>query len=249
MSSEFQMKRRKVLGLMALGSASALLIGCDGSKAIDNSVYFQPIRYRLTAEVDTPEGTRSGSSVIEAKTNRRITWVKATGEAVAVDLPDGQILFVLLRSASMVDWAATLPGIPLPEDDVSTGVFKERQAQLERQLDAVSRDRTVHYLWGDGVPKERAQYLPYMVRFRDLSDPKSVEQVDPADLAKTFGPGVSLRSLTVQVTDAPVTTGIEKRLRWLGKYPEPSLNPKHGPNDWTVSAILHHGDFRKETTR
>jgi hypothetical protein len=87
--------------------------------------------------------------VIEAKPNRSITRVTARGEAVAVELPSGQVMFVLLRSASTVDWAATLPGIPIPEDDVSTGVFKERQAQLERQLAAVSQDRNVYYLWGN----------------------------------------------------------------------------------------------------
>ena len=233
--------------ILALGVAAALA-GCGGGVPFDRDEYFQSIRYRLTAEVETPKGSWSGSSVIEAKTNRRITRVKATGEAVAVDLPNGQMLFVLLRSASMVDWAATLPGIPLPEDDLSTGVFKERQAQLERQLDAVSRDRTVYYLWGDGVPKDRAQYLPYMVRFRDLSDPKTVEQVDPADLAKTFGPGVRLKSLTVQVTDTPVTKGIEKRLRWLGEYPEPHLAPIPGGGvaTPTMGQFLTHGDFRKD---
>jgi hypothetical protein len=84
-----------------------------------------------------------------------------------------------------------------------------------------------------------------MVRFRDMADPKSVEQVDPSDLAKTLGRNIKLKSLTVQVMDEPVTKGIEKRLRWLGKYPEPALNPSHGPSDWSISALLHHGDFRK----
>ena len=238
--------RRLVLwGVLA---GAVLLAGCKPGDFGSSHVYFDPIRYRLTAEVETPEGVKTGSSVIEAKTDRRITRVKARGEAVAVDLPDGQVLFVLLRSASMVDWAATLPGIPLPEDDVSIGVFKERQAQLERQLDAVSRDRTVYYLWGGTISKDRAQYLPYMVRFRDMADPKSVEQVDPADLAKSFGPGVKLKSLTVQVTDEPMTKSIEKRLRWLGEYPEPHLAPIPGGGvaTPTMGQFLTHGDFRKD---
>lgn len=71
-------------------------------------------RYRLTVEVDTPEGLRTGSSVIEvtqrmvrpgsdpaSKAVRR----RARGEAVAVDLPAGRTLFALLRSDNDTSWA------------------------------------------------------------------------------------------------------------------------------------------------
>ena len=51
---------------MALGVAAALA-GCGGGVPVDRDEYFQPIRYRLTAEVETPKGSWSGSSVIEAK--------------------------------------------------------------------------------------------------------------------------------------------------------------------------------------
>ena len=54
-----------------------------------------------------------------------------------------------------------------------------------------------------------------LVTFEYLADPTSVRRVDPDDLASTFGEGVSLKRITVQVTDDPVTTGIEKRLVWL----------------------------------
>lgn len=193
----------------------ALLSGCGGDAGSDGGAWFRPIRYRLTATVETPQGERSGYSIIESQTNRRITRVRTRGEAVAVDLPDGQVLYVLLRSPTMVDWAATLPGIPVIEDGVVARGLSERQAQLERQLDAIAEDRRIHHLWGGDVPTERAQYLPYMVRFRNPADPKTVEQVDPTDLAKSFGPGYRLKSLTTQVTDEPVTDGIEQRLVWL----------------------------------
>jgi hypothetical protein len=86
---------------------------------------------------------------------------------------------------------------------------------------------------------------PQLVHFRDVRDPKSVAAVDPAHLDAAFGPGVRLKRITVQVTGDPVTRGIEGRLGWLGAYPEPSLNPNHGPTDYTISATLHHGDFRQ----
>jgi hypothetical protein len=57
-----------------------------------------------------------------------------------------------------------------------------------------------------------------------------VELADPDDLASTFGPGFKLKGFTIQITDEPVTTGIEKRLRWLpnqhgGLVRYPSLTP------------------------
>jgi hypothetical protein len=57
--------------------------------------------------------------------------------------------------------------------------------------------------------------FPMLVRFRDISDPLSVEKVDPANLSATLGPGVTLRRATIEITDDPVTTGIEERLPWL----------------------------------
>ena len=57
-----------------------------------------------------------------------------------------------------------------------------------------------------------------MVRFSDIADPRTVEKVDPEDLVAAFGQGVKLRRVIVQLTDEPVTTGIEKRLRWMAKY-------------------------------
>ena len=61
------------------------------------------------------------------------------------------------------------------------------------------------------VPQE----MPFLVRFRDLKNPMSVEEVQPGNLAATFGGGARLLRATIEMTDAPVTTGIETRLPWL----------------------------------
>ena len=62
--------------------------------------------------------------------------------------------------------------------------------------------------------------LPLLVRFRDLNDPATVERVDPFDLAASFGPGVKLQRATIEITNDPVTTGIEQKLPWLA-LPQP----------------------------
>ena len=48
---------------------------------------------------------------------------------------------------------------------------------------------------------------PMLVTFEDITDPASVRLVDPADLAASFGPGVRLKSVVLEVTDEPVTEG------------------------------------------
>jgi hypothetical protein len=62
------------------------------------------------------------------------------------------------------------------------------------------------------------------VRFKDEKDPKTVEAVDPANLAASFGDGVRLKRVTIETTTDPVTTGIERRL--------PKYGPGSGFGDW-----------------
>ena len=58
--------------------------------------------------------------------------------------------------------------------------------------------------------------LPMLVTFGDIADPTSVRQVAPDDLAASFGQGYALREVTLEITDAPVTTGVvEGVLGWL----------------------------------
>jgi hypothetical protein len=65
---------------------------------------------------------------------------------------------------------------------------------------------------------------PMMVRFHDLNDPKSVERIDPA--------AVGVTRILLETTNAPVTTGIEKRLHWLtdeGLTLDPQGRPSFSP--------------------
>jgi hypothetical protein len=58
-------------------------------------------------------------------------------------------------------------------------------------------------------------HYPLLVAFMDINDPNSVREVDPDNLAATFGPGVSLKRITLEITDEPVTEGkIESVLGW-----------------------------------
>ena len=174
-------------------------------------------RYRLTVEVETPEGLKTGSSVIAVEQSIGRTamdgfvggsvFLRIRGEAVAVDLPDGRTLYALLRSGGDVEWAArVIPFLsPDAEDDNSLDDFLllEGKKELPRR-------------WTAQGPFNNASAYPMMVTFGDLADPTSVAEVDPDDLAASFGEGVRLKRITVDLTDDPVTTGIDERLGWVG---------------------------------
>lgn len=54
-----------------------------------------------------------------------------------------------------------------------------------------------------------------LVTFGDLTDPTSLERVEPDDLAASFGNSVRLKRITTQLTDEPVKAGLKARLKWL----------------------------------
>jgi hypothetical protein len=237
------MMRRAILGA---GLAGVLVLAsCQASESSSS-------RYKLAVEVETPEGVRTAHSVIAVQFSRTMKGfealggggVRARGEAVALDLPNDQTLFVLLRSATNADWAGQAHWRRYPK---SPHEFETTSKFYE----AMMNDKTVYPVprevkWTGG---EMMDNYPYFVTFKDIGDPISVERVDPDNLAASFGAGYRLKGLTVQVTDEPVTVGIKNRLAWLSDYPEPSLKFNHGPKDFSLSAKLQHRDFSRGSTK
>ena len=198
-----------------LALAASLLPGCTAAE--DKTPDY---RYRLTVEVETPEGLKTGSSVIQVEQSLggaasagglagRQIYYKVRGEAVAVDLPGGRTLFALLRSGNDVEWSARVMQMLAPK------IQGEPWAESFDNILSIKGAVEVPRMWPPvGILEERSAY-PMMVTFGDLADPTSVAVVDPDDLATTFGEGVTLRRITVELTDDPVTTGIEERLGWF----------------------------------
>lgn len=90
-----RLRRLAKVGLA--GIALSLIAGCGDR--------LPTYRYRLTVEVETPEGLRIGSSVIEVRTHKGAAFpgpeaataqVQVRGEAVAVDLGYRGVVFALL---------------------------------------------------------------------------------------------------------------------------------------------------------
>lgn len=242
---------RGVLGMLA-GGAAALLSGCGLSGDDGRSA---EARYRMTVEVETPKGVRSGSSVWSRGISRSIgpiTPYNASfkAEAAAVELPGGRMLFLLVKGQEgMVD--AYFPDLAVyGENGANDRVAHVRN--IGNQVGAkvtlpCTPDAVAPFLASHKNVDDLTLYCPMLVTFQDVNDPKSVQRVGPANFETIFGLGVRLKRITVEVTDEPVTSGIQDRLGWLGEHPEPSLDPSHGPKDFSLPASLHHGDFRLGT--
>ena len=63
------------------------------------------------------------------------------------------------------------------------------------------------------VPRDR---YPMLVTFSNINFPKTVREVRPDQFSSIFGPGYGLKSITLEITDEPVTEGkVESMLVWL----------------------------------
>ncbi len=219
--------------------AALLLAGCGEVLAEDKAPDY---RYRLTVEVDTPKGLRTGSSVIEVEQSLggagtagglagKQIYFRTRGEAVAVDLPDGKVLFALLRSENDIDWANRVMLL------ISSGGNNAPFDQAFKRIVKLKGEKVVPRMWRAVGHLPRRSAYPMLVTFGDLSDPTSVALVEPDNLSASFGEGVSLKRITVQLTDDPVTTGIEQRLGWLGVPFERKLTADDFPDGFPVGDL------------
>lgn len=154
---------------------------------------------RLTLVVETPSGPMSASSVTRRSLRFTDGWFvppeargaasSYSGEAVVLEVAPGRYLFALL-------------GAPNPFEVFFPGAAP---VEVAPQLETLRETREV----------PRRQY-PMLVTFDDVADPTTVARVDPDNLAASFGPGVTLRGMTLEITDDPVTEGVvEGVLGWF----------------------------------
>jgi hypothetical protein len=217
------------------------------------------LRSRLTLVVETPEGERSSSSVSQTTISfpggliRALGYAiseKLTGEAVVVDLGSHGLLFTAFETER------SLARGEMANYNASLATFPQEKFRGKSREDMSTNDRYAAYLdelnrlkpEGD-VPLKS---LPVLVRFRDPHDPTSVQLVDPLNVAASFGPGVMLKRVFVEITDDPITNGIEARLPWLAlsKVSPPlfALDPSKGPRAMSEVPLieqLRYDDFRR----
>lgn len=198
------MKKRHIIGLVLLALVGILFM--EYRPAI--------LRYRLILSVEKAGARIEGSGVIRVIYDKEVDFLPShaewgtsvKGEAVMVDLGDRGVLFALLKEGS---------GYHSAPEYIALKAFGIIGGEASYPLDErMARIRSLSSRSGERV-NLASDNLPMLVRFRDLNDPKTVEQVDPNNLAASFGEGVKLVGVSIEITDDSVTRGIEKVLPWL----------------------------------
>ncbi|MEQ8823152.1 MAG: hypothetical protein RIC14_02130 [Filomicrobium sp.] len=199
------------------------------------------VRYRLTAEVQTPEGTKTGSVVNEILFYTQPATLtqgsigrgnRGRGEALVVDLGNRGKLFGLLIGR-LSDGS---PGDPRPAQmilDLYAPNWRDGEVGYRQALATVAPTETPIEL-----PKK---YWPFFVTFRNPDDPTTVESVKANDLSSRFGSGVKLTRMTSQLVDAgvwpldrldlsgtPLTSQVKEMLPWLDWPREKMLKTGNG---------------------
>jgi hypothetical protein len=180
------------------------------------------VRYRLTLEALVDGELKTASGVREVTYSKGLAVggqgglsIAVRGEAIALDLGDRGTLFALVSAGldgrSGPEWivlrAFDFDGMPSP---VEEGIKQVLRFSGKREL-----------------PPDR---LPKLVRFRDPSDLRSVEWVNPLNIGDRFGADAKLVRVTLEIvptgiwplndygiTGEPLTSGIESKLAWWSR--------------------------------
>jgi hypothetical protein len=198
----------KWIGLLAL--LAALVIG-------DQIRINRPgHKYRLTVEVETPDGVKSASGVLAVTPDRGYSRGGATrtsGEAVVVDLGSGRSLVALL---------AHLDG-KIDPDAINYVALRAYTAARGKRANFNDMNREA------GVVPVTPPLIPVLLAFADSANPATANLVLPDDAVATLGSGFRLRGVTAEVVPnglwpvyfggalgEPVTRGNARKLPWLG---------------------------------
>ncbi len=181
-------------------------------------------RYRLTIEVDTPQGLKSGSSVIETTltNNHGIKWLpyearlfiaRTRGEAVFVDLGERRNIIALLGAGLTgkddPNFRMIVPG--------SLGIRWDTPRETISAIEAAVARRAKL-----DVP---ANHIPTLMTFHNLDDPGSAEVVPANEPLRVFGPGYGAPRAKIEMlptgwwpanslglSGVPLTSKIEEKI-------------------------------------
>ncbi|WP_160596314.1 hypothetical protein [Qipengyuania aquimaris] len=208
--------RASTIGLLL---CIAALTGCGDR--------FPDYNYKMTVYA----GEQQFSSVRHVKVTEGVSIVsrKVEGEAVVIDR-NGRTYYALLSRADNADYDAFVAGMALrdhvPRDDV-------QRSEVQQAIDEWYEEHSTQDSFGDAAEflqamvkvegahdlprtlpprrnREPMQAWPMFVTFSNPSDPRTVREVSPEV--------IGIDRITIEITDEDVTTGIEERLPYGGKY-------------------------------
>lgn len=178
-------------------------------------------KFRLTVEVETPEGVKSASGVMAVHPDRSYSRGGKTsirGDAVFVDLGRGKNLVALLAHIDKsVDF-----------DDINYVALRAYRA-AGRNVSFNEMSRLT------GAVPVKGSVIPVLVTFGDPADPGTARLLSPDDIEAGLGKGIRLHGISAEVVPngvwpldfggplgEPVTRGIVAKLPWLNGADNPA---------------------------
>ena len=143
-------------------------------------------KYRLTVEVETPEGRKSASGVMAVHPDRSYTrrgQTRTLGDAIFVDLGQGKNLVALLAH---VDKNLVL-------DDMNYVALRAYLAATGKRVPFSEMSRLT------GVVPVKGELIPVLVSFADQAMPGTARVVLPDDAEAVLGKGYRLQGISVEV--------------------------------------------------
>jgi hypothetical protein len=207
-----------------------------GEKAISGTW-----KYKITVEIETPEGIKSGSAVREISNSVPTidlpdvgNAADVRGEAVVIDLGNRGTLFALISDRSDEELYKAFP---------TQGPSTAKGIQYYNTLKP-------------GMKADLKTSHPTMVMFKDINDPKSVtlvyghrfdikeqKEVFVDNFESIFVTGIKLKGITIEITDQPLTKKIDKLLSWLVGLTS-NIDGTSATFSNELSNVLHVGNFR-----
>ena len=227
------MNRRQALSFIAAITISTVLWSC--SQKYEH-------RYRLTLEMETPDGVKSASSVIVSTLSDNHTVIalgsrfsrKLLGEAVFLDLGGGKNAIMLLTHGTRGGSGDGMYSLALRAVGADWGKAESHNDSINLMM----RFWAGQKLPSKGPVELKGGLVPTIVTFTDIANPASAKVIFATDyreqcredrkpacvpesipipvdeIATTFGPGYAFKRATVEIVpnDTPVTRGIDARL-------------------------------------
>lgn len=198
----------------------------------------EQVRYRVNVAIDTPKGLKIGSGVWGYSEGARFDvpvysfkWSfsqRLEGEAFPIILDNGKIVYTVFGNR-IISTEYGVEGIISKFFDGYTPFEVLRKGGLgspdDKKDDWAGARERISWLKGQQGKVIMLNCAP--ARHIDSSDCPALVQVvkepprplvrllDVNRLDQAFGSGTKLRSMTLEIVDAPITHGIERLLPWL----------------------------------
>lgn len=184
-------------------------------------------RYKLTAEVMTPDGLKTGSSVVDVTYDHsgdygggQQPYLKMVGDAVYLELGNKKNLVVTFSTwgegKDFLRGSAGLTGYFAGVGRLNVYALPLRMFGLKWKFG--SEDQLCRDYASLGLGKKvdvPFVYLPTIVTFGDIHNPDTSKVVKPNEFGAEFDSGYELKRVTVETTNEPIVQGIENVLDWL----------------------------------